>query len=465
METLVPNIDENNRVISDKLASVDTLSKSFNQYKENFFQHLPQALSTTLKVGKLSSMMGNILECTGLKGSIGDLFGIEVANGHLVTAEVVGVREGTTLLMPFDKTVGLKAGCPVHPLGSSSSIPVGDDLLGRVLDANARPIDEKTKLHSIHRQDIYSPPPSPMQRAHIDDIFYTGIRAIDAYTTLGEGQRVGLFAGSGVGKSVLLGMIAKQSSADVNVIALIGERGREVHEFIADTLGEEGMKKSVIVASTSDTAAMSRIKAAFTATAIAEYYRDQGKKVLLMMDSVTRVAMAQREIGLASGEPPTTKGYTPSVFTLLPTLLERPGKTKKGSITAIYTVLVDNDDMNEPIADAVRSILDGHIVLSRRLAHKNHYPAIDILESISRVMAKIVRPEDRKVTMKAKELMAIYKEAEDLINIGAYVAGSNKKIDESIEKMAQLESFLIQDMQESSEPGELWSRLEQIVNN
>ena len=263
---------------------------------------------------------------------------------------------------------------------------------------------------------------------------FTGIRALDALNTVGTGQRIGLFAGSGVGKSVLMGMIAKHSSADINVIALIGERGREVQEFIHDTLGEEGLARSVVVAATSDSAAMSRVKGAFTATAIAEYFRDQGKNVLLMMDSVTRVAMAQREIGLASGEPPTTKGYTPSVFTILPKLLERPGKTHKGSITGLYTVLVDNDDMNEPIADAVRSILDGHIVLSRRLAHKNHYPAIDILESISRVMTKIVTPEQQQIAMKARELLATYREAEDLINIGAYVKGSNPKIDESIKK-------------------------------
>ena len=258
-------------------------------------------------------------------------------------------------------------------------------------------------------------------------------------------------------------MIAKYSSADVNVIALIGERGREVHEFIYETLGKEGLKRSVVVAATSDAAAMSRVKGAFTATAIAEYFRDQGKNVLLMMDSVTRVAMAQREIGLASGEPPTTKGYTPSVFTILPKLLERPGKTKKGSITGLYTVLVDNDDMNEPIADAVRSILDGHVVLSRRLAHKNHYPAIDILESISRVMPKIVSKEERTISMKARELLATYREAEDIINIGAYVKGSNPKIDLSIKKHPHLESFLIQEIDQSDFNTNLWERLNTII--
>ena len=260
-----------------------------------------------------------------------------------------------------------------------------------------------------------------------------------------------------------MSMIAKNSSADINVIGLVGERGREVKEFVQDTLGPEGMKKSVVIASTSDTSAMSRIKAAFTATAIAEYYRDQGLNVLLMIDSITRVAMAQREIGLATGEPPTSKGYTPSVFSMLPKLLERPGRTKEGSITALYTVLVDNDDMNEPIADSVRSILDGHIVLSRKLAHKNHYPAVDILESISRVMANIVTKEQRSLMMKARSLIAIYQEAEDLINIGAYVKGSSKKIDEAIEKNEKLESFLIQDINETYDQDKYWSKLKEIV--
>ena len=262
---------------------------------------------------------------------------------------------------------------------------------------------------------------------------------------------------------VLMSMIAKNSSADINVIGLVGERGREVKEFVQDTLGPEGMKKSVVIASTSDTSAMSRIKAAFTATAIAEYYRDQGLNVLLMIDSITRVAMAQREIGLATGEPPTSKGYTPSVFSMLPKLLERPGRTREGSITALYTVLVDNDDMNEPIADSVRSILDGHIVLSRKLAHKNHYPAVDILESISRVMANIVTKEQRSLMMKARSLIAIYQEAEDLINIGAYVKGSSKKIDEAIEKNEKLESFLIQDINETYDQDKYWSKLKEIV--
>lgn len=394
---------------------------------------------------------------------MGEIFGIHTVTGKVVMAEVVGLQEERTLMMPYDRLEGMKSGCLVESFGQALTIPVGNELLGRVVDANASPIDNLGPIQSSGHQEVQNNPPAPLERNRIEDVMNTGIRALDALNTIGSGQRVGLFAGSGVGKSVTLGMIAKHSEADVNVIALIGERGREVQEFIEDTLGEEGMKRSVVVAVTSDTAAMSRIKGAFTATAIAEYFRDQGKNVLLMMDSVTRVAMAQREIGLASGEPPTTKGYTPSVFAILPKLLERAGKTGKGSITGIYTVLVDNDDMNEPIADAVRSILDGHIVLSRRLAHKNHYPAIDILESISRVMPNIVTNEQRAIAMKARELLATYREAEDLVNIGAYVKGSNPKIDEAIRKHPNLESFLIQDMNEADFRSDLWSELKKIV--
>ncbi|MCG8372965.1 MAG: FliI/YscN family ATPase [Balneolales bacterium] len=417
------------------------------------------------RFGKVSSIIGTIVECTGLEASVGEMYGIHTITNKIVPAEVVGLKDGKTLLMPYDRVVGMKSGCLVQSMGESLNVCVGDNLLGRVVDPNGNPIDAKGAIQTTDLQPIQNHPPSPMDRAPIDEIMFTGIRALDGLNTVGVGQRIGLFAGSGVGKSVLMGMIAKHSSADINVIALIGERGREVHEFIHDTLGEEGLARSVVVAATSDAAAMSRVKGAFTATAIAEYFRDQGKNVLLMMDSVTRVAMAQREIGLASGEPPTTKGYTPSVFTILPTLLERPGKTHKGSITGLYTVLVDNDDMNEPIADAVRSILDGHIVLSRRLAHKNHYPAIDILESISRVMPKIVTKEQRTISMKARQLLATYREAEDLINIGAYVKGSNPKIDESIKKNPALESFLIQDMDETDFDNNLWELLNEIIES
>jgi flagellum-specific ATP synthase len=424
---------------------------------------LQQPVKPAKRFGKVSGIVGNIVECTGLEASVGEMYGIQTILGTTIGAEVVGLKDGKTLLMPYDRVVGMKNGCLVESMGESLNVGVGDHLLGRVVDSNGEPIDNLGPVLTSASQPIQNNPPSPMDRAPINEIMFTGVRALDGLNTIGVGQRVGLFAGSGVGKSTLMGMIAKSSSADINVIALIGERGREVHEFIYETLGEEGLSRSVVVAATSDTAAMSRVKGAFTATAIAEYFRDQGKNVLLMMDSVTRVAMAQREIGLASGEPPTTKGYTPSVFTILPKLLERPGKTKKGSITGLYTVLVDSDDMNEPIADAVRSILDGHIVLSRRLAHKNHYPAIDVLESISRVMPKIVTKEQRVTSMKARELLATYREAEDLINIGAYVKGSNPKIDNAIKKHPDLESFLIQDMDQSDFDTNLWNSLSKIV--
>ncbi|WP_340103514.1 FliI/YscN family ATPase [Rhodohalobacter sp. 8-1] len=436
------------------------ISKHFSHIRSHLKSHRPRSK----RYGKVSTVIGTIIECTGLEACVGEIFGIHTITGKIVEAEVVGLQEERTLLMPYDRVEGMKSGCLVESFGQALTVPVGEEMLGRVVDANACPIDNFGPIQASGHQAVQNSPPAPLERNRIEEVMLTGIRALDALNTIGSGQRVGLFAGSGVGKSVTLGMIAKHSEADVNVIALIGERGREVQEFIEDTLGEEGMKRSVVVAVTSDMAAMSRIKGAFTATAIAEYFRDQGKNVLLMMDSVTRVAMAQREIGLASGEPPTTKGYTPSVFAILPKLLERAGKTGKGSITGIYTVLVDNDDMNEPIADAVRSILDGHIVLSRRLAHKNHYPAIDILESISRVMPNIVTNEQRAISMKARELLATYREAEDLVNIGAYVKGSNPKIDEAIRKHPKLESFLIQDMNEADFRADLWSELKKIVD-
>jgi flagellum-specific ATP synthase len=442
-----------------ELTAGASISSHFGRIQESLNGHR----SKPRRYGKVSSVVGTIIECTGLEASVGEIYGIKTRRGKTVNAEVVGIKDDRTLLMPYDRVDGMQAGCLVESVGQSLTVPVGDDLLGRVVDANGTPIDSGAPLYLNQHQPVHNDPPPPLERTPINEVMFTGVRALDALNTLGTGQRMGLFAGSGVGKSTLLGMIAKHSSADVNVIALIGERGREVQEFIDDTLGEEGRKKSVVVAVTSDMAAMSRIKGAFTATAIAEFFRDQGKNVLLMMDSVTRVAMAQREIGLASGEPPTTKGYTPSVFTILPKLLERAGKSGRGSITGLYTVLVDNDDMNEPIADAVRSILDGHIVLSRRLAHKNHYPAIDVLESISRVMPKIVTAGQRTVAMKAREILATYREAEDLINIGAYVKGSNEKIDESIKKHPGLESFLIQDMEEADFRDDLWELLQTII--
>ncbi|GAA5522462.1 FliI/YscN family ATPase [Aliifodinibius salicampi] len=415
------------------------------------------------RYGKVSSIVGTIIQCTGLHASVGEVYGIETIMGSTIAAEVVGLKEGRALLMPYDRIKGMQAGCKVEYLGQSLTVSVGEEMLGRVIDADGDPIDKKGAILCSDQQPVHNDPPSPMDRQSIDEVMYTGIRAIDALNTIGKGQRIGLFAGSGVGKSVLLAMIARHSDADINVIALIGERGREVQEFLDDTLDDELMQRSIVVAETSDKSAMSRIKAAYTATAVAEYFRDRGKNVLLMMDSVTRVAMAQREVGLASGEPPTTKGYTPSVFSMLPEFLERVGKTEEGSITGIYTVLVDNDDMNEPIADAVRSILDGHIVLSRRLAHKNHYPAIDVPESISRVMPNVVTPEQRKLAGEVRDLIATYREAENLINIGAYVEGSNPKIDKAIEKRPDLESFLIQDIHEADFGGDIWKSLKKII--
>lgn len=417
------------------------------------------------RYGKISSVIGTVIEATGLKASVGELYVIHAPGNNNVMAEVVGLKDQHTLLMPLDRVDGLKTGCLVEALPHSMTIDAGESLLGRVVDANGIPIDGNGPLADTVPYPVHNDPPGPLERENIDNMIYTGIRAVDAFNSIGGGQRIGIFAGSGVGKSVTMGMIARRSTADINVIALVGERGREVKEFIENVLGPEGLERSVVVATTSDKAAMSRVKAAFTATAIAEFFRDRGNNVMLIMDSVTRVAMAQREIGLASGEPPTTKGYTPSVFALLPKLLERAGRTEKGSITGLYTVLVDNDDMNEPIADAVRSILDGHIVLSRHLAHKNHYPAIDVLESISRVMPQIISKEQRQVSQKARGLLAVYKEAEDLINIGAYVKGSNPNIDEAIRKMDDLNSFLRQDMNEDAGDIEIWKRLSGIVEN
>lgn len=433
-------------------------------YIEEISERLDEVDITPKWFGKVSSVIGTVIEATGLHASVGELHIIHSATGSKIRAEVIGLKNNRTLMMPLDRVEGIKAGCLVESTPKSMSIKVSESLLGRIIDANGVPIDGLGPPTKCRDYPVHNDPPGPMERKNIDTVLNTGIRAIDTFLTFGRGQRMGIFAGSGVGKSTLMGSIAKSSEADVNVIALIGERGREVKEFIDNSLGEEGLKKSVVIATTSDKAAMSRVKAAYTASAVAEFFRDQGKHVVLMMDSVTRVAMAQREIGLASGEPPTTKGYTPSVFALLPQILERAGRTKKGSITGLYTVLVDNDDMNEPIADAVRSILDGHIVLSRNMAHKNHYPAIDVLMSVSRIMNQIVDPEKTALSRKARELLAVYDEAEDLISIGAYSKGSNQKIDEAVSKIDALNEFLKQD--EPIEPDvSIWKKLEAILNS
>lgn len=400
--------------------------------------------------GKVKKVIGLTVEVEGIKAFVGELCTIYNEKNMPIICETVGFKDDDVILMPLGELIGISPGCKVVPEGKPLSVECSDDLFGKVLDGLGRPLEgekiQKGELYALDRE-----PPDPLKRRRIKSVLPTGIRAIDGFLTCGEGQRIGIFAGSGVGKSTTLGMISKYAKADVNVIALIGERGREVLDFIEKDLGEEGLKKSIIVCVTSDKPALVRIKGAFTATAIAEYFRDKGKKVILMMDSVTRFAMAQREVGLAIGEPPATKGYTPSVFAMLPRLMERSGMSEKGSITAFYTVLVDGDDFNEPIADAVRGILDGHIVLSRTLAHKNHYPAIDILNSVSRLMPEIAHDEHKDASSFARDMLATYKDSEDLISIGAYVKGSNRKIDTAINYNEVLNAYLMQGVDEHSD--------------
>ncbi len=401
--------------------------------------------------GRIQKVVGMVIEATGPASQIGAVCDILTEGGNRgVSAEVLGFKEDAVLLMPLEDIRSLGPGCKVVARKEKAQVGVGPGLLGRVIDGLGNPIDGKGPIVDEDAYPIYANPVNPLLRNRIEQPLDLGIRAINGLLTVGCGQRMGIFAGSGVGKSVLLGMIARYTSAEVNVIALIGERGRELNEFIQKDLGEEGLKKSVVVVATSDHLPLVRLRGGFIATAIAEYFRDQGKHVNLMMDSVTRLAMAQREIGLSLGEPPTTKGYTPSVFSMLPKLLERAGTSShRGTITGLYTVLVEGDDMNEPIADTVRSILDGHIVLTRDLANQNHYPAIDVLRSISRVMEDITDLEHKLNAGRIKELMATYRKAEDLINIGAYAAGSNPKIDQAIEMIEPINRFLRQGISES----------------
>lgn len=394
--------------------------------------------------GNVVDIIGLLIESSGPKVRMGELCRLVPGSGVAVLGEAVGFRNGRVLIMPYGDMDGIAPGTPVYATGKNLRVPAGTGMLGRAVDALGFPIDGKPAW----RVESYCPamerPPAPLDRGLIHRSISTGIRAIDGTLTLGEGQRVGIFAGSGVGKSTLMGMIARNMSGDVNVIALIGERGREVREFIQRDLGEEGLKRSVVVVATSDEPALVRIKAAWVATAIAEYFRDQGKSVLLMMDSITRWCMALREVGLAIGEPPTTRGYTPSVFANMPKLLERAGTSPSGSITGIYTVLVEGDDMDEPIADAARGILDGHIVLSRDLAQMGHYPAIDVLSSVSRLMSQVASQEQIQAALKLRSVLATYKKAEDLINIGAYVRGSNPQIDEALTYIDRVNGFLRQ---------------------
>ncbi len=409
--------------------------------------------------GKVTKVIGITVEVKGISAGIGQVCDIYIpGERNPVMAEVVGFQEDSSILMPLGELRGIYPGCTVVPRNEALIIGVGEGLLGRVLDGMGRPIDGE----DITLQEAYSvnnPPPDPLQRKRISEVFTTGVRAVDALMTCGQGQRIGIFAGSGVGKSTILGMMARFCSADLNVIALIGERGREVREFIENDLGPDGMKRSIVVTATSDQPALVRLKGAFVASAIAEYFREQGKNVLLFMDSITRFAMAQREVGLAVGEPPATKGYTPSVFSLLPKLLERSGSSENGTITAFYTVLVEADDMNEPIADAVRGILDGHIVLSRELAAQGHYPAIDVLNSVSRLMANLVKPDQLQAASRLRQLLATYKQSEDLINIGAYVKGSNSNIDEALKYHNKILNFLCQDINERSDYNETIKKL------
>lgn len=411
--------------------------------------HQLQQLQPMRVEGRVAQVVGLVVESDGPVARLGEVCLIfSGANTAPLAAEVVGFRGDRLLLMPLGPMEGIRPGAEVVATGRPLAAPVGEALLGRVLDGLGRPIDGLPLPKGLGRAPAEAPPPNPLTRSRIHEVMPLGVRALDGLLTCGKGQRLGIFAGSGVGKSTLLGMIAREAKADLNVICLVGERGREVRDFLERDLGPEGLARSVVVVATSDQPALQRMKAAMVATSIAEHFRDQGKDVILMMDSVTRFAMAQREVGLATGEPPATKGYTPSVFALLPKLLERAGTGPTGSITALYTVLVEADDFNEPISDAVRGILDGHVILSRKLAAKNHYPAIDVLESISRVMVELVGPQHRQAAAWLREVLATHAQAQDLIDIGAYQRGSNPDIDAAIAMIDEVNAFLRQEVQD-----------------
>ncbi|HSH00501.1 MAG TPA: FliI/YscN family ATPase [candidate division Zixibacteria bacterium] len=414
--------------------------------------------------GRVTQVVGLTIESEGPAVSVGHLCQIEnLDNGVRVEAEVVGFRDSRLLLMPLGELKGVTPGAVVTSTGDQLRVPVGRELIGRAVNGLGRPIDGKGPVATVETRRIDAAPPEALSRPCITEPLYTGVKVIDLTCACGRGQRLGVFAGSGVGKSVTLGMIARNSTADVNVIALIGERGREVREFIERDLGPDGLARSIVVAVTSDEAPLLRLKGAMTATTIAEHFRDQGLHVALMMDSITRVAMAQREIGLAIGEPPATKGYTPSVYALLPRLLERAGATEKGTITGLYTVLVEGDDMNEPVSDLSRSILDGHVSLSRRLAARNQYPAVDVLDSISRLMPSVASPEALELAAEVRELYAVFAEAEDHINIGAYTKGSSKEIDRAINTMSALNAFFRQGIAEAARYEEALAQLRELI--
>ena len=429
----------------------------------NRLQHALQRVRTTRVTetcGRVVQLIGLVVESEGPAAAVGEVCRIQSPRHDSTTlAEVVGFRNHHLLLMPLGEIHGIHPGCEVIATGAPLCVAVGSTVKGRVIDGLGKPIDDLGPIVTEHTVGLNLLPPHPLKRQRINSVFQTGIKSIDTFTPCGRGQRLGIFAGSGVGKSTLLGMMASQAEADVNVIALIGERGREVREFIERDLDDKGRRKSVVVVATSNEPALNRVKGAFLAMAIAEYFRDAGQNVLLMMDSVTRFAMAQREIGLAVGEPPTTRGYTPSVFSLLPQLLERAGTGEQGSITGLFTVLVEADDMNDPIADSVRSILDGHIVLTRELATQNNYPAVDVLESVSRLNRDLLQPAQLAQTAAAREHLAVYRKNQDLINIGAYPAGSNPAIDQAIALHEPLSRFLRQGVSEGFGAAQSWSLL------
>jgi FliI/YscN family ATPase len=413
--------------------------------------------------GQVTKLVGLLVESQGPSAAVGDFLEVTTAGGRTVRTQVIGFRDGRVLSMPLEETGGLQLGDAIVSRSREALVHVGPQLLGRVLDGFAQPLDDLGALRGEEQYELYRVPPGPLEREPIAEPLVTGIKAIDSLLTCGKGQRIGIFGGSGVGKSTLLGSMCRHNSADVSVVALIGERNREVRDFLEHELGPDGLKRSVIVVATSDRPAPLRIRAAFVSLAIAEYFRDQGASVLLVMDSVTRLAMAQREIGLAAGEPPSQKGYTPSVFNMLPRIFERAGRFRKGSITGFFTVLVEGDDFNEPICDAVRSILDGHIVLSRELGAAGHYPAIDVLNSVSRLAPRLAAAGQNGAAVKIREALATYRRAEDLINLGAYTAGANATLDAAIRVRPQLLSFLKQDSTAAVEFPQTLQQMQQLA--
>lgn len=429
------------------------------------FESAVSAVDPLERTGRITKVIGLVMESEGPKAPIGEICHIKNKINQVVhRSEIVGFKDDRILSMPLGDVDEISPGMEIAATGESLSIKVGDSLLGRVVDGLGKSIDGGEPVKAYERRSIYAKPPNPLLRQRIREPLATGIRALDGTLTLGKGQRVGIFSGSGVGKSTLIGMIARNTSADINVIALVGERGREVKEFIEKDLGEEGLKRSIVVVATSDNAPLLRVKAAQTATTIAEYFRDRGLDVMLMMDSATRLAMAQREVGLTIGEPPTAKGYTPSVFSLFQKTMERAGTSEKGSITGLYTILVEGDDLNEPVSDAARGILDGHIVLSRKLASKGFYPAIDVLESVSRIRNDVISAEHKAAIYELQRLMSAYRDAEDLISVGAYHKGADSAVDRAVALKAEIDNYLTQDIFESAPFEESIAGLINLVN-